>query len=700
MMAAEKTAGATPNAGRPYIQLVCAAAMCAAAVVCAGTEARGEVAEVKEITAALRGRLLPEEDKFLAHDAILKELSAADAAADAAWRALRSRAEYDAYRTKMRERFIAAIGGLDVNDGRGTRPACPRSSGTFAPVSAKVTEKIARDGYRIEKVLFESRPGVYVTALLFLPDEAKFKPPYRGIILACGHSGDGKGSAVYQRGAVQGALAGFAVLIYDPISQGEREQVPGGLCCGPHNRYGALAALLGQSTARQRIWDGMRAIDYLYSRGDVRKDGVGCMGNSGGGTMTALLEAVDPRIVAACPSCYISSLREVCLHCGPQDAEQNIFGQLTFGLNHAGYILLGGNAVRMHCCFKDFFPIAGSRETYAVVSDVAKNCGLGAGRYGITDVPGPHGWKESTRTSSVQWMRRWLAGDVSTPEIDVEACRRLDVGFDVAKVEHGLDGAAKNVTTNGKVRLLPGFRSIYEYLKDDLAEAEKARPEKRDAAALAEAAARRAGIRPLESIGAKAESAGAVETLADGTTILREVYSFGDGQKVPAVTFLPKGAAKDAIIVLDDRPDRAIHRIRVPQALAEGKAIMVADVACTGETGGRRHVFYNIKNADEGPSVMLYLLGRSMVGMRAEETIALADSLKRRTGRKVEVVAHGRPGIAAAHAFAVRRDLFSSVKCLIAPESWAASVRKGSVVPFANVVNGALLEYDWTDLVK
>ena len=660
----------------------CAAAALASApcAFCAAPGVAGAV-EVPEITAALKARLLPPDARFAAHDAVLRELSAADKSADDAWRALRSRAEYDGYRARMHGRYVSAIGGLDI----------PRT-----PLNAKVTGKVARDGYRIEKVLFESRPGVYVTGLLFLPDEAKFKPPYHGIILTCGHSADGKGSTTYQRGGVQGALAGFAVLAYDPISQGERQQVPGGLCCGPHNRYGALAALLGQSTARQRIWDGMRAIDYLYSRDDVRKDGVGCMGNSGGGTMTSLLEAIDPRIVAACPSCYISSLREVCLHCGPQDAEQNIFGQLTFGLNHAGYILLGGNAVRMHCCFKDFFPCAGSRETYSVVADTARNCALDASRYGMTDVPGPHGWKESTRTSSVQWMRRWLALDASTPEIDVEACRRLDPGFDDKKTEHGLDGAARYVTPNGKVSALPGFKSIYDYLKDDLAEAEGRR---RPGAAAAKAA-ERAGIRPLDKVGVTVRETEGPQRLADGTTIVREVFSFGDGQMVPALTFLPAGEAKGAIIVVDDRPDRAIHRIRVPQALAAGCAIMVADLACVGETGGMRHSFYGMKNADEGPAVMLYLLGRSMVGVRAEEIIALADALKRRTGRSVALVPHGRPCISAAHAYAVRRDLFTGVECLRSPEGWAESVKKSSVVPYANVVNGALLDYDWKDLLK
>lgn len=657
-----------------------AALMCVAMAACV----HAEVKEVKEITAALKTRLLSAEEKFLSHDAILKEVAVADVAADNAWRALKSREEYDAHRAKLHAKYVEAIGGLRFER---------------TPLNAKVVAKVARNGYSVEKVIFESRPGVFVTGLLFVPDAAKFKPPYKSIILVCGHSANGKGSSTYQRGAVQGALAGFAVLAFDPFAQGEREQVPGGLCCAPHNRYGALAALLGQSTAQQRIWDGMRAIDYLYSRDDVRKDGVGCMGNSGGGTMTSLLESIDPRIVAACPSCYVSSLREVCLHCGPQDAEQNIFGQLAFGFNHAGYVLLGGNAVRMHCCIGDFFPIKGSRETYAVVQDTVKNSGLDAARYGMTDVPGPHGWKESTRTSSVQWMRRWLALDENTPPVDVEACRKLDVGFSEKNVDCGLAGTAKNVTPTGKVKDLPGFKSIYDYLKDDLAAAEKARV-KRDPAALAEVVCRRAAIRPLDALGVSVKEAAKPETLADGITILREVYSFGDGQKVPAFTFLPKGEVKGAIIVLDDRPDRAIHRMRVPQALAAGRAIMVADLACVGETGGSRHSFYGMKNPDEGPAVMLYLLGKSMVGMRAEELIALADSLKRRTGKSVDVVAHGRPGISAAHAFAARRDLFRNVKCLIPPPSWAESVRKSAVVPFANVVNGALLDYDWTDLVK
>ena len=645
-------------------------------------------AESKTYSQRLTRPLLPKAQKFPVQDAVLAQLDAADRAADAAWGRLGSRAEYEAYRTKQRQGFIDAMGGFDL----------PRT-----PLNAKVTEKIARDGYCIEKVIFESRPGVYVTGLLFLPDEAKFKPPYRAYIVPCGHTWEAKGSPGYQRGGVMGALAGFAALVYDPFAQGERMQPPAGGCCDGHNRYGALAELLGTSTARQRIWDGMRALDYLESRADIRKDGFGCMGNSGGGTETSLLEVADPRIVAACPSCWISTLRDTCRVCGPQDAEQLTFGQLAFGFNHASYVLAGGNAVRVHCNFEDFFPYSGTCETMAVVTNMAARCGLGA-RYGMTDVTGPHAWKESSRTSSVQWMRRWLAGDESTPPIDVVACRKLDEKYPKGYGEStkglafdcGLQVKQSLVTPQGQVSKLPGFRSLFEYLKDDLEAAEAARP-KRTREELAKVVAARAGIRPLDAIAHTVREV-ARETLSNGVTVVSEVFTFADGIPVPAVTFIPAGAAKGAVLVTDDR-HRGIHPNRVRDEMHAGRAIMVVDLAATGETGRMKHKFYNMKNADEETAMMLYVLGKSLVGVRAEETLVLADHLKHRTGHPAEVVASGRTVISSAHAFAVRPDLFVRVLPFHSPQSWTSSVRTSAVVPFANVVHGALKDYDWPELL-
>jgi hypothetical protein len=140
--------------------------------------------------------------------------------------------------------------------------------------------------------------------------------------------------------------------------------------------------------------------------------------------------------------------------------------------------------------------------------------------------------------------------------------------------------------------------------------------------------------------------------------------------------------------------------MRVTQTLAEGKAITVADLWCLGETGAMyRKAWQGSNTADEVPSLMLYMLGKSMVGLRAEQIIVLAEAQRRRMGLLTEIVAHGNASIAAAHACAARQELFSDIHCRHPPKSWADSVRKEEFIPFVNVVNGALLDYDWTDLI-
>jgi len=630
------------------------------------------------VKAALENPVLPGNAGLSSYVAVFNEVEAADAAADDAWRKLRTRAEYDAYRAKMCARMAEAVGGFPER----------------TPLNAKVVATVPREGYRIEKILFESLPGVYVTGLLYVPDAPQFKPPYPAFLVTCGHSGNGKGADGYQRACVQGAKQGMAAFIYDPISQGERMQVPSTANVHGHNRFGVNAMLLGRSTAQMRIWDGMRAIDYIQSRPDIRPDRIGYMGNSGGGTMTSLIMAIEPRVFAAAPSCYLSSIREVVDHDGPQDAEQCIFGQLAFGLNHASFVLMQGQPVRMHCCHNDFFTFMGSRQTYRTVAETVANLGLGNDRYGMTDVPGPHGWKESTRTSSILWMRRWLADDASALPIDVDACRRLDVGFDLAKVDHGLGRPAYNVTPNGKVAELQGFRSIYELLKDDLKKAREGRASSRPQA---ETVRRLAGIRPLGDIKAAAVEISRQE--ADGLTVVKTAFQFDGGLLVPTVTFVPNGAAQGPVLLAGDA-GRGAFQGRVEELLAQGTPVMVADLVGAGEIGEVKHRFYGAKNADEEIAVLYYMLGKSLVGVRAEELLALARHLKVTFGNAPVIEASGRMAIPAAHARAVAGNFVAAVKIADAPASWTEVVTESLPYPYANAVNGALLRYDWPDLLK
>ena len=123
------------------------------------------------------------------YDRLFAELAELDVAADKAWDEVKTPAEYAARKKELRKKMIAGIGGLFER----------------CPLNAEVTGTIPRDGYRIEKVIFETLPGIRLTALVFVPDAAKFKPPYPAVAVTCGHAQEGKANAGYQRACVMGA---------------------------------------------------------------------------------------------------------------------------------------------------------------------------------------------------------------------------------------------------------------------------------------------------------------------------------------------------------------------------------------------------------------------------------------------------------------------------------------------------------------
>lgn len=382
------------------------------------------------------------------YECYFAELETADKAADAAWEAVTNRAQFEARRSALRERFLADVGAFPER----------------TPLVARIVATVPRKGYRVEKVLFASRPGFHVPALVYVPDAARFAPPYPAVLVTCGHSDNGKANAGYQRACVMGANEGFLMMIYDPIDQGERLMSTDGSCCSGHNQFGAKAHGLGLSAAHFCIWDGMRCLDYLQSRSDVKTDRLGLMGNSGGGTMTALIAAADPRVKAAAPSCYISTIRDVVRSIGPQDAEQCVWRQLKDGINHASLVLMAEAAVRLQFSDGDFFPLAGARSTYDVVRRTAGRVGLGA-RYSATVVRGPHGWKESSRRSSLDWMRQWLMDEEPNGRTDADYVA-LDGMFDAAVADCGLPDAEAKVAPGGSVLNLPGERTVSDLLVD------------------------------------------------------------------------------------------------------------------------------------------------------------------------------------------------------------------------------------------
>jgi len=242
------------------------------------------------------------------------------------------------------------------------------------PLNARTTGILERETFTVEKILFESHPGFYVTAGLFLPK--KRQKPAPAVIYACGHTELGFRSETYQHVILNLVEKGFIVLAFDPLGQGERLQYPNaetgksrvGGSTKEHSYAGVQNLLTGTSLTDYFIWDGIRVLDYLETRPEVDMNRIGMTGRSGGGTQTAQIAACDERIYAAAPECYITSFKRLLQSIGPQDAEQNPYNAIVNGFDHADYLhIRAPKPTLVITTTHDFFSTQGARETFAEV---------------------------------------------------------------------------------------------------------------------------------------------------------------------------------------------------------------------------------------------------------------------------------------------------------------------------------------------
>jgi len=245
------------------------------------------------------------------------------ARAEARKAALQTAEEIRAYQREKRQLFVDALGGL------------PEEPVDLQPV---VTGLIQRDGYRIEKVLFQSLPGFHVPGLLYVPDLLR-KERNAAVLFLCGHWGQSKACEEYQRMSQELAKAGFVVLAMDPIGQGERQQYfqSGygrlGISVPEHSHVGVQCELAGSNLTRWYVRDMQCGVDYLSSLPYVDPARIGATGNSGGGTQTAYLMLADERVAAAAPCTFLND-RRLFLHSGMgHDAEQNLFRAISEGID-------------------------------------------------------------------------------------------------------------------------------------------------------------------------------------------------------------------------------------------------------------------------------------------------------------------------------------------------------------------------------
>jgi cephalosporin-C deacetylase-like acetyl esterase len=616
--------------------------------------------------------------KEIFYSQLQQEAYAALKRRDEAWQQLKTAEQVQARQKALREFFEQQLGGF------------PERS----PLNAQTVGKLPGEGYTIEMVIFDSRPQHRITANLYLPDGPG---PHPGVIVASGHSRTGKTAPYNQRFGIALARHGIAALCYDPIGQGERSQILDAQgkpqfdgTTTEHFLVGVGSILVGRNTASYRIWDGMRVIDYLTSRDDIDPKRIGMTGCSGGGTLTSYVMALDDRVACAAPACYLTTFGKLIETIGPQDAEQNIFGQIAFGMDQPDYILMRApKPTIISATTRDFFGIDGTWDNLRQSKRIYGLFGLPE-RVDLVEVAGDHGVQPTNLAAITQWMRRWLADkDEPVPVVEYPVRPENDL----------------LCTEKGQVLLLPGEKSVFDLNVEEeqrLASGRRDLWSKSDKTNALATVRKLAGIRPLAEIPeAKREKAGKVSR--ETYHIDKLVLNTDSGVPLPALTYHPKEPQDEAYVYLHDGGKAADGAPGGPieKLVGDGYVVVAVDLRGQGETASGK----TDKLLGEWKSFYLaYLLGKPLVGMHAEDVLVtgrFVANYETKQPRKVHLVAVGNTGIAALHALALEPELFASVTLRGTPESWSSVVgQKAPAGLLTSTVHGALRAYDLPDLVR
>jgi cephalosporin-C deacetylase-like acetyl esterase len=486
--------------------------------------------------------------------------------------AIRTKEQAVARQREVRSKILELIGGLPDYDG---------------PLNSRVTGLIAADGFRIEKVVFESLPRFYVTGNLYVSD----KPgKHAGVLFTLGHWEQGKPAAQLIAGNL--ARKGFVVFAYDPVGQGERLQafeprigrsLAGG-ATEQHILNGAQSLLVGESFARYRIWDAKRALDYLASRPEVDSARLGCTGCSGGGTVTTYISALDDRIKVAIPACYMNTWRF--LFTGPTgDSEQTFPGFLQAGLDQADFVeLFAPKPWMITSTEQDFFKPEAAKPVY---EEAMRWYAI----YGAEDRvkwvvgPGGHGTPKPVREAIYDWFIRWIGDskDISNKEEDFP----LRPDYEL------------RVGSSGQVALDYKSRELYEIIRERL----KPPPGGADPA------------QALRNLIAHKEPA---NLRIDGSTIL---FDPDEGLTLEARLLPGSGAGKRAAtLVVQNRPEPS-ERARAIAASGETVLVLVP----RGLPGSATERL----SGDWVTNMRALLIGRSLPAMRAHDILCGIDILIR-----------------------------------------------------------------------
>ena len=534
-----------------------------------------------------------------------------------------TRAEWEARRHELRRQLQKAWGEF---------PAKP------CPLEPKILGVIQRDGYRVEKLIFQIMPGVWMTANAYVPDMPGKHP---AILAVHGHWRGARVDPAVQKRCIGPAKLGYFVLAVDAFGAGERAI---GTKLGEYHGEMVAATLLpaGLPLSGLQVYENMRAVDYLRSRPEVDGSRIGITGASGGGNQTMYAGAWDDRFGAVVPVCsvgnYQAYLGVACCMC------EVVPGALRF-TEEAGVLgLTAPRALMVVNATKDGiqFSVGEAKKSLAAIEPIYK-------LYGATDhvrhtvFDWPHDYSQDMRRAMYGWMGKHLKG-----EGDGSPLPEPDFKIDEPETLRCFPGDSRPA----EWMTIPKF-AMSEGLKLVAARKVPARNEewmseaKRRREALIEIVF--GGFPKRTPLGLKAEQA------ADGRSRLITFHPEPGLTLTATQTIAGKGGADKLAIVLDlDGAQRAEASPIFEDLRNDGWRVLSIDLRATGKSAWPRDKVG--RAPDHNTAQWALWIGRPLLGQWTWDVSRLLDAITEADGKlpkQIALVGQGPAGIVALAAGAV-----------------------------------------------
>lgn len=607
------------------------------------------------------------------HSYVLRRAQGHFAATAAEKAAISTVAQAEARQARMREAFLAAIGGLPAET---------------CELQAQWGELRARGQYSVQNVLFQAAPEVYVTATVWRP--VGWDGPRPGVLFPCGHHEQPRVVAEYQEVCAWYAANGYVTLAYDPPGQGERklcwDAVLGQSFTGSgsteHNHAGLQCELLGHNIARYFVRDGMRAFDVLAGLPEVDGTRIAVTGNSGGGTQSSYLMAADERLACGMP-CTFTTDREIYMaRTHFHDAEQNLDGAIAAGLDYDDfYGVFAPRPAAIGAVTHDFFPIEGVRRAYERLQRLYAVYGAEE-KIALFEVDCGHEYHPILRRQGIEWFNRWLQPGAEFRPLE---------GF-TPEPE-----ALQRVTPTGQIcTSIPGSRGVFE---QNVAEVQGAQPRRHvptpeELAALLNLPAERHPLNPR-----------VLQTEVEGALTIEKGWIVPEADVAVPVLRLAPANPTAALIYCSDggipgvsAPDEALLR----RLAGEGLAVYVVEPRGIGETRTRSLSMWDTTGQRSESWLAEYtrMLGTSLAALRAYDLMRALEYVYVREGQvPVSLWAQGWIGWSATLAAALTQSFTRLCLEDFHPSAEALTSEWTAVVPQAYVIPGLLQLADMPELL-